>query len=210
MAARTKGILIVVSGFAGTGKGTLMKLLCERNENLKLSVSMTTRKPREGEEEGASYFFVSREEFEKKIQENGLIEHAEYVGNYYGTPRSYVENQLAKGNDVILEIEIQGAMKVKREYPDALLVYILPPSIQELHRRLLQRGTETPDIIKKRLQRAAEESEGMESYDFIVVNDDLETCYNELLGIINASRFAAFRNENLIREIRKELTDFDF
>ena len=205
-----KGILIVVSGFAGTGKGTLMKLLVERNENLKLSVSMTTRSPRPGEEEGISYFFVTREEFEKNIQESGFVEHAEYVGNYYGTPRSYVEKQLAEGNDVVLEIEIQGAMKIKRDYPDALLVYVLPPSVEELHHRLLARGTEEPEVIERRLKRAAEESEGIESYDYVVVNDDLETCYEELLGVIRSAHFAAFRNEEFIRKIRKELSDYTF
>ena len=205
-----KGILIVVSGFAGTGKGTLMKLLVERNEHLKLSVSMTTRSPRPGEEEGVSYFFVTREEFEKNIQENGFVEHAEYVGNYYGTPRSYVEKQLAEGNDVVLEIEIQGAMKIKRDYPDALLVYVLPPSVEELHHRLLARGTEEPEVIERRLKRAAEESEGIESYDYVVVNDDLETCYEELLGVIRSAHFAAFRNEDFIRKIRKELSDYTF
>ncbi len=203
-----KGILIVVSGFAGTGKGTLMNLLTERNENLGLSVSMTTRAPRPGEVDGVSYFFVTRDEFEQKIRENGLIEHAEYVGNYYGTPRSYVEKQLSSGVDVILEIEIQGAMKIKREYPDALLIYILPPSVQELHNRLLKRGTETPEVISRRLKRAAEESEGIESYDYVIVNDDLETCYNELLGIIRSAHYAAFRNEDFIRKIRQELSDF--
>ncbi len=204
---RDKGILVVVSGFAGTGKGTLMKMVCERNPNFSLSVSMTTRPPRPGEEEGVSYFFVTREEFERTIRENGFLEHAEYVGNYYGTPRAYVEKQLAAGQDVILEIEIQGAMKIKREFPDALLVFLLPPGIDELRNRLLTRGTEKPEVIDKRLRRAAEESEGIESYDFCLVNDDLEECYQDLLAVIHASRFAAFRNEDLIRRIRQEFSE---
>ena len=205
-----RGILIVVSGFAGTGKGTLMNLLTERNEQFCLSVSMTTRAPRPGEEDGVSYFFVTREEFEKTIRENGFIEHAEYVGNYYGTPRAYVEKRLSEGMDVILEIEIQGAMKVKREYPDALLVFILPPSAGELKNRLVSRGTEEPEVILRRLQRAAEESEGIESYDYVLINDDLETCYKELLGVIRSAHFAAFRNEETIREIRRQLREGDF
>ena len=206
---KNKGILIVISGFAGTGKGTLMQLLCARNDNLCLSVSMTTRDPRPGEKEGVSYFFVTREEFENTIRENGFIEHAEYVGNYYGTPRAYVEEKLSAGMDVILEIEIQGAMKIKRDWPDALMIYILPPSVTELHRRLLERGTEDPGLIRKRLKKAAEESEGIESYDYVLVNDDIETCYNELSGIIRSAHFTAFRNEEFIRKIRQELIEYN-
>ena len=130
-----RGILIVVSGFSGAGKGTLMKQLVRSYDNYALSVSMTTRSPRPGEEDGREYFFVSREEFERRIEEGGLIEYASYCGNYYGTPKEYVRKQLEKGRDVILEIEIQGALKVKEQFPTALLLFVMPPSVSELKKR---------------------------------------------------------------------------
>ena len=146
------GILIVVSGFSGAGKGTLMKRLLERYDNYALSISMTTRLPRPGEEHGKHYFFVDRDEFEKHIEDDGFIEYADYCGNYYGTPRAYVEKCLEEGRDVILEIEIQGAIKIKNKFPDAVLVFVTPPDAGELKRRLMGRGTETEDVIRKRLQ----------------------------------------------------------
>ena len=150
MKVKHKGILIVVSGFSGAGKGTLMKQLVHSYENYALSVSMTTRAPRPGEEEGKEYFFVTREEFEEKIRQDGLVEYASYCDNYYGTPREYVEKQLEKGKDVILEIEIQGALKIKNKFPTALLMFVMPPSVSELRRRLEGRGTESPEVIAKR------------------------------------------------------------
>ena len=153
-----KGVLVVVSGFSGAGKGTLMRALMNRYMNYALSVSATTRAPREGEEDGREYFFKTREEFEQLIKEDALIEYAQYVGNYYGTPKAYVEKELESGRDVILEIEIQGALKVKEKIPDALLLFVAPPSAGELKRRLVGRGTETPEVIGSRLQRAAEEA----------------------------------------------------
>ena len=146
-----KGILIVVSGFSGAGKGTLMKRMLETYDNYALSISMTTRKPREGERDGVEYFFTDKDTFERKISENQLIEYACYCENYYGTPREYVEKQLSAGKDVILEIEIQGALKVKAKHPDCLLVFVTPPSAQELERRLIGRGTESKEVIAKRL-----------------------------------------------------------
>ena len=157
----SKGVLTVVSGFSGAGKGTVMKRLLEKYENYALSISVTTRKPREGERDGIEYFFRTREEVEAMIQEDQLLEHAEYVGNYYGTPRFYVEDMLSQGKNVILEIEIQGAMKIKEKIPEAVLVFVTPPTIEELRSRLIGRGTETADVIASRLRRAAEESEGM-------------------------------------------------
>ena len=136
---KKRGLLIVVSGFAGSGKGTLMKRLTGDYDNYALSVSMTTRKPRPGEVHGREYFFVTKEEFEQKIQDDGLIEYAVYVENYYGTPRAYVEEQMAKGKNVVLEIEIQGALKVKERFPEAVLIFVLPPSVKELYRRLKER-----------------------------------------------------------------------
>ena len=152
---KRKGILIVVSGFSGSGKGTLMKELLSRYpDTYALSISATTRAPREGEAHGREYFFISKDEFEKMIAKGDLIEYARYVENYYGTPREYVENMLDEGKDVILEIEIQGALKVKKAFPDTLLLFVTPPNATELKKRLVGRGTETMDVIKSRLDRA--------------------------------------------------------
>lgn len=200
-----KGILIVVSGFSGAGKGTLMKKLVQEYDNYALSISATTRAPRAGEEEGREYFFITKEAFEQKIAENGLIEYARYCENYYGTPRDYVEEQLEAGRDVILEIEIQGALKIRKQFPTALLLFIMPPSVAELRHRLTGRGTETAEVIDRRLARAAEEAEGIEEYDYIVVNDDLGTCVKQLHEIILAAHNTPFRNEEFIEKIRKEL-----
>ena len=181
-----QGILIVVSGFSGAGKGTIMKALTERYEGYALSVSATTRSPRPGEEDGKAYFFKSVEEFEQMIADGALIEYARYVSNYYGTPRSYVEEQLAAGHDVILEIEIQGARKIKEQYPDAVLLFVTTNDAQTLKDRLTGRGTESEEVIRNRLLRAAQEAEGIEEYDYLVVNDDLDTCVNEVHGIITS------------------------
>ena len=199
MKMKRKGILIVVSGFSGAGKGTLMKAL---------SVSMTTRSPRPGEEEGKEYFFVSEEEFKDKIREDGLIEYASYCGNYYGTPKEYVERQLEKGKDVILEIEIQGALKVRKKFPTALLMFVMPPSATELKKRLEGRGTESRQVIDERMSRAVEEAEGIEEYDFLVINDRLEKCVEEMHALIQAAHNTPNRNLELIAEMRKELESF--
>lgn len=200
-----KGILIVISGFSGAGKGTLVKALLKKYDNYALSVSMTTRKPREGERDGVEYFFTDRERFEETIRQNGLIEYARYCDNYYGTPRDYVERQMQAGNNVILEIEIQGALKIKEQFPESLLIFVTPPCAEELRRRLVSRGTESGDVIEKRLARAAEESEGIESYDYIVVNDDLDTCVEEVHQLVEASRRMPVRRGAFIEEIRNEL-----
>lgn len=205
---KRKGILIVVSGFSGAGKGTLMKQLIHSYDNYALSVSMTTRNPRPGETEGKEYFFVSRQEFEEQIEKGGLVEYASYCDHYYGTPREYVEKQLEKGKDVILEIEIQGALKIKKQFPTALLMFVMPPSAEELKKRLEGRGTETPEVIAKRLRRAAEEAEGIENYDFIVINDRLEECVEEMHKLILAAHETPERNKDFIREMRKELEAF--
>lgn len=202
-----EGILIVVSGFSGAGKGTLMKKLVEDYDGYALSISATTREPRKGEEDGREYFFLSREQFEQKIADNALIEYAEYCGNYYGTPRDYVESELAKGHDVILEIEIQGALKIREQYPDALLLFVSTPGAKELRRRLSGRGTETEEVIDKRLRRAAQEAEGIEEYDYIVINDNLETCVKELHEIIDAAHHAPERNREFIEKMRRELME---
>ena len=203
-----KGILIVVSGFSGAGKGTLMKELVRTYENYALSVSMTTREPRPGEKEGVDYFFTDRAHFEETIARDGLVEYAQYCGNYYGTPRAYVEEQLSAGRNVILEIEMQGALKIKEKFPESLLLFVTPPSVTELERRLTGRGTEKPEVIARRLARAAEESEGVEAYDYIVVNDRLEECAEEIHMLVDAARRAPVRRKELIREIRDELYCF--
>ena len=205
---KDKGILIVVSGFSGAGKGTLMKRLLSDYDNYALSVSMTTRAPREGEVNGREYFFTNKEHFEKIIAENGLIEYATYCENYYGTPREYVEKQLQAGKDVILEIEIQGALKIKEKFPESLLLFVTPPNAKELERRLVGRGTETAEVIAKRLARAAEESEGIEAYDYIVVNDDLDACVKQLHTIVMNEHYAPVRCAEFIEEIREELKQF--
>lgn len=202
---KRKGILIVVSGFSGAGKGTLMKKLMEDYDNYALSISMTTRTPRPGEVDGREYFFVTREQFEEKIGQDGLIEYANYCGNYYGTPRAYVEQQLETGKDVVLEIEIQGALKIKEKFPTALLLFVMPPSAEELRKRLIGRGTETQEIIDQRMHRAIEEAQGIEQYDYIVINDQLEECVKELHALIGAARNTPSRNEEFINNMREEL-----
>lgn len=202
-----KGILIVLSGFSGAGKGTLMKALMQTYDNYALSISMTTRNPRPGEQDGREYFFSTREAFEEKIAQNGLIEYAEYCGNYYGTPRDYVERQLAAGKDVILEIEIQGMRKVKAMFPKMLPLFVTPPGADELERRLRGRGTETEEVIANRLRTAVTESEGIEDYEYIVINDDLDTCVKEIHSIVQAAKRIPARNEDFINNIRAELKE---
>ena len=203
-----KGILIVISGFSGAGKGTLVKALLEKYDNYALSVSMTTRQPRPGEREGIEYFFTDREHFEEIIKQDGLVEYATYCDNYYGTPRAYVEEQMAAGKNVILEIEIQGALKIKEKFPESLLIFMTPPSAEELKRRLETRGTESAEVVAKRLARAVEESEGMEAYDYIAVNDKLEECVEEVHHLVEAARRAPVRSQEFIKEIKKELKRF--
>lgn len=202
-----KGILTVLSGFSGAGKGTAMKRLMEKYDDYALSISATTRNPREGEVDGREYFFKATEEFEKMIAQDELIEYARYVNHYYGTPRSYVEEQLENGKDVILEIEIQGALKVKEKFPDTLLVFITPPSAKELRRRLIGRGTESMEVIEQRLARAKEEAEGIDDYECLIVNDDLESCVDELHSVIQNEKKKVARNGEFISKIRKELNE---
>ncbi len=200
-----KGILIVVSGFSGSGKGTIMKELLKKYENYALSISATTRNPRVGEENGREYFFKTVEEFEKMIAKDELIEYAKYVDNYYGTPREYVEEQMKAGKDVILEIEIQGALKVREKFPDALLLFVTPPSAQELKKRLVNRGTETMDVIEFRMNRAKEEALGMDQYDYLIINDDLQECVEEVHRIIQGEHRRSFRNYAFIEQMKQEL-----
>ena len=200
-----EGILIVVSGFSGAGKGTIMKALLERYDNYALSISATTRNPRPGEEEGKAYFFKTTEEFEKMIAKDDLIEYAMYVGNYYGTPKAYVEEQLRAGKDVILEIEIQGALKVKEKFPNTLLLFVTPPSAEELRKRLEGRRTETQEVIDGRMKRAIEEAEYMDQYDYLVVNDELDVCVEEMHHLIQGEHERCFRNQTFIEHMKREL-----
>ena len=201
----SKGLLLVISGFSGAGKGTVMKRLLELHDEYSLSISATTRKPREGEADGREYFFKTVEEFEKMIAEDALIEHAQYVGNYYGTPKAYVEEQLDRGNNVILEIEIQGAMNIKRMFPDAVLMFITPPSAADLEKRPRGRGTEDEATLKARLSRAAEEAEGVEDYDYIVINDEVDLCVGRIHDIVLSEKMKAEYNLGLINNIKEEL-----
>ncbi len=204
----SKGVLTVVSGFSGAGKGTVMKRLIQKYDDYALSISVTTRKPREGERDGIEYFFKTKEEVETMIKNDEFLEYARYVDNYYGTPRFYVEEMLAKGKNVILEIEIQGAMQIKAKNSEAVLVFVTPPSFEELRNRLVGRGTETADVIESRLRRASEEAEGMSSYDYILVNDQVEDCVDRLHQIILSERAKAQRNEEFINTIRQEARIF--
>ncbi len=201
----SRGILVVASGFSGAGKGTLINRLMEKYDSYALSISATTRPPRAGEQDGREYFFKSREEFETLIRKGQLIEYAEYVGNYYGTPRAYVEEQLESGKDVILEIEIQGALKIKEMFADALLLFVSPPSARELERRLKTRGTEGAESIQNRLHRAGEEAEGIADYDYLLINDDLEACVDEMHGVIQSEHYKISRNPGFIQTILQEL-----
>ena len=204
-----QGILVVVSGFSGAGKGTLMKELLKRYDNYALSISATTRAPREGETDGKEYFFVTKEQFEKMRDERKLIEYAQYVNNYYGTPKEYVEQKMAEGKDVILEIEIQGALKVKKRFPDALLLFVAPPSAEELRRRLVGRGTETLEVINARLARAAEEASGMEAYDYLLINDDLDRCVEEMHQLIQLQHRKTSYHLDFLSKMREDLYHLD-
>ena len=203
-----KGILTIISGFSGVGKGTLVQGLMNQYDGYALSVSATTRNPRDGEVDGVNYFFRTREEFEAMIENGELLEHAEYVNNYYGTPRAYVEGMLNDGKDVILEIEIQGARQIKEKMPEAVSIFIMPPDAQTLRKRLVGRGTETAEVIDKRLKRAVEESEGIEEYDYILVNDVLSESVEKLHNIIQSNHNDSDRNLEFINKIREDVKVF--
>ena len=213
-----KGRLVVISGFSGAGKGTLMQALMEQHKGeYALSVSATTRNPRPGEKEGISYFFVSDEKFEQMIREDAFVEYARYVKHSYGTPRAYVEENLSLGKNVILEIEIQGALHVREKYPDAILVFVTAPDAHTLHDRLTGRGTEEADVIAARLARANEEAEGIEKYDYLVVNDTVEQASELLHTLITNVRDGneadnegcrVSANMALIQQIREELKEY--
>ena len=203
-----KGILLIISGFAGSGKGTIVKRLLSEYDNYAVSVSATTRAPRPGEEDGKDYFFVNREKFERMIADDEFLEYAQYVDNYYGTPRKYVNRMLDEGKDVILEIEQQGALQVKAKRPDALLMFVMPPSVQEIYNRLKKRGTETEEVIMKRMRQGAREAGVIENYDFLIINDDLDECVKNVHDTVRCSKYAAVRNKAMIDKVKSEFNDF--
>ncbi|MCR5419926.1 MAG: guanylate kinase [Lachnospiraceae bacterium] len=203
-----KGILFILSGFAGSGKGTIVKELLKRYDNYALSVSATTRAPRPGERDGREYFFKTKEEFEAMISADELLEHAQYVGNYYGTPKKYVEEVLNSGKDVILEIEQQGGFQIKEKCPDALLVFVMPPSVKEIYNRLKKRGTEDEETIMKRMKQGSKEAEVIAGYDYLIINDDLDKCVENIHATVQCAKFATGRNADLINDVITGFGDF--
>ena len=201
-----KGLLIAVSGFSGAGKGTLMKkLMDECPDEFALSISATTRLPREGEKEGVEYFFKTTNEFEAMIGAGELIEHAVYVGNYYGTPKKFVDEQRESGKDVLLEIEVQGVLQIKKKFPDTVTVFVTPPSIAELKKRLAGRGTEDEETIEKRIKRAAEEAGLAGAYDYLLINDDIDKAIADLKAIVSAEHQRVRERAQVIKRLQDEL-----
>lgn len=196
----SKGKLLVLSGPSGAGKSTVVSKLMGIRDDVCFSVSATTRAPRPGEVDGVNYFFVTRERFEEMVRQNELLEHAEYVGNCYGTPRAYVEQKLEAGMNVILDIEVQGARQVITAAPDAIPVFLIPPSLEELERRLRSRGTESDDVIRGRLERAKEECNA-DFYEYIVINDNADVAAKELDAIITAAKCGYNDRKNLLKEV---------
>lgn len=195
-----RGLLVVFSGPSGSGKGTVLKEVLDNNKNIELSVSVTTRLPREGEIDGLNYYFFSKDEFLKKRDEDGFLEWAEFCGNFYGTPKDKVEERLNEGKDVVLEIEVQGALKVKEAFPDAVLIFNMPPSMEELKNRLVGRQTEAPDIIEKRLNTAVWEISKAKEYEYIIVNDKVENAAKAFVSILNGEKHKTTRNKTFLTQ----------
>ncbi|AEM78886.1 guanylate kinase [Thermoanaerobacter thermohydrosulfuricus] len=205
LSKKKKGLLIVLSGPSGAGKGTICKALMEKEKNLKLSISATTRQPRSGEIEGKNYFFKSEEEFEKMIENDSFLEWAKVYGHYYGTPKDFVLKNLEEGNDVVLEIDIQGALKIKEKFPEGVFIFILPPSMEELKNRIKKRGTETEEEIIKRFKSAYEELNYVSRYNYVVINDSVEEAVEKIRAIIIAEKCRVDRNKDLYLEIKEGL-----
>ncbi|MFV0439741.1 MAG: guanylate kinase [Lachnospirales bacterium] len=197
-----KGILIIISGPSGSGKGTIVKLLDK--EKYALSISMTTREPRKGEVHGKDYFFVSKEKFVELRKNKEFLEHVEFCGNMYGTPRSYVRDKVNEGKFVILEIDVFGALQIKELYPNSVLVFVVPPSMEELRKRLTGRGTEDEQTIERRLRRASDEIEVVDKYDYIIINDEVERCKDIIDAITVAEKCKPKRNETIIEDFKGE------
>ncbi|MGI6778119.1 MAG: guanylate kinase [Acetivibrionales bacterium] len=196
-----KGLLVVISAPSGTGKGTLLELIKDSNDKVRLSVSVTTRKPRENETDGNNYFFKTQREFKEMIANNELVEWVEYCDNYYGTPKKYVEEIIGQGFNVILEIEVEGAMNIRKKYPDSVLIFILPPSFKVLEKRIRARGTEEPEIIKKRLEKATKEIEYVSLYDYVIINDKISDAVDDINSIIRAELLKYERNKDILNKI---------
>ena len=203
---QTEGMLVIISGPSGSGKGTVVNEL-KKNDYYALSISLTTRKPRPGEIEGVSYFFCTVEEFERKRNNNELLEHASFVGNYYGTPRSYVEEQILLGKNVVLEIEVNGALQVKEKFPKSVLIFLIPPTCKELRHRLIKRNTEPSETIEDRMKRAGKEIEQVYKYDYLVVNDTVEKTVEDIHEIVKAERMKPFRCQSLIDQFKEGILD---
>ncbi|WP_085992441.1 guanylate kinase [Oceanobacillus senegalensis] len=199
-----KGILFILSGPSGVGKGTVRKRLFEKATDLQYSISMTTRDKRPGETDGIDYFYKTKEEFEQLIEANELLEYAKYVNNYYGTPRRYVEETLEKGDDVFLEIEVQGALQVKENFPEGVFIFLFPPSLDELKNRILGRGTESNDLVINRLKEARKEIEMMDAYDYVVVNDQVDHAVSKIESIIQSEHL---KRERIAAQYKKILED---
>ncbi len=200
---RQRGLLVVISGPSGTGKGTVCKKLLSQRENVRYSVSATTRKPREGEKEGLNYFFVSESQFLDMLEKDALIEWDKYCNNYYGTPKAFVDECLEEGTDVILEITVEGALEIKQKYPECVLIFLLPPSLEELRRRIVTRATECCDVIEKRLQQATNELKYAGKYDYLILNDSVDSAVLNIEKVLDAERLKPSRNIELIDGIIK-------
>ena len=196
-----RGTLYVVSAPSGCGKGTILAEVFERNSNVFYSVSATTRNPREGEVDGVNYHFLTREKFVELVENNGMLEYAEFCGNMYGTPREAVEKKLSEGCDVILEIETKGAKQIKEKMPEAILIFILPPSINELRRRLKKRGTETEEVIERRVSEAEGEIRQAYDYDYVMMNGELSEAIDDFMAIMKASKYDKNNNKKIIDEV---------
>lgn len=194
-------LLIVISGPSGAGKGTVVNQLI-KDGNYALSISATTRNPRPGEENGISYFFKTKDEFEQLIKDNKLLEYAQFCDNYYGTPKEYVDKKISEGDNVILEIEVQGALQVKKNRPETILIFMIPPTLYELRKRLTERGTETPEVIEQRLLRAEEEIELVNEYDYLVINDTIENAVEQIKVIVQAEKLKINMNKELLNNFK--------
>lgn len=202
-----KGKLLVISGFSGVGKGTVVKALLEKYPNYKLSISATTRAPRDMEVEGEHYFFRTKEDFEAMIENQELLEYANYVGNYYGTPKRYVEKNLNNGNNVILEIEAQGAIQIKEKVPDAIMIFLLPPDAKTLKERLIGRKTESEEVIHERLKQAVEETKALDNYDYFVINDEVLKCV-ENINCIVGDNLPELASDDEVQSIKNDIKNF--
>lgn len=200
-----KGVLIILSGPSGSGKDTVLDCLTNKNDSFKVSISMTTRAIRDNEVDGVNYYFTDRAFFEKQIKDNQMLEYAEYAGNYYGTPKAAVDRMLNEGKNVVLKIEVQGAAKIRRLYPDVISIFLMPPSMHILESRLRGRGTDDEETINHRLFIACEEIKRSNEYDYIVVNDEIENAVDKIETIIAAEKMKTARNKNIISEVIKNV-----